>query len=60
MEYPILGIKRITIGWNWLSYTREVNPVTNKLIRKGWYIKYITKLINNEKTNNRKCTTKTN
>lgn len=49
MEYPILGIKRITIGWNWLSYNREVNPVTNKLIRKGWYIKYITKLINKYK-----------
>lgn len=46
MYYPLLGIKRITIGFDWLNYTIERNPITNRTIRSYCYIKYITKLIN--------------
>lgn len=50
-QHPILGIKRITVGFFWLNYSIERNPITNKKIRSGLYIKYITHLINRIKNN---------
>lgn len=46
MYYPILGIKKITIGFKNIKYVIEKNPVTNRTIRTYWYIKYITKFKN--------------
>lgn len=49
ISIPILGIKRTTIGNRYIHYYRETNPISNKLIRSGWYFIYLTKLINEKK-----------
>ena len=46
MHYPILGVKRLTIGFKSFKYVIESNPVTKKTLRTYWYIKYITEFKN--------------
>lgn len=53
MYYPILGTKRIIIGFNFINIHFDINPINNTIKSKGIYIKYITEIINKNKL--KKC-----